>query len=382
MLDVVMKCWSPGVAGNSTRLRRQIELCNQLCLFCIVATLPYQLFYMLYDVAFYRPILLMSTLFVVICLVIMFLNHRRRYNAARNTLVAVLAVYLLLKTSFLGADSGVPLYYFALAGVLIFLFPHFTWQTYGVMMGGCGALYVIAHFVFASRSFTPIPAPWTDIMYGVSVTCVLVMLGVLLYLFRHQIEQAEDELTLTNQALLTLSSTDPLTGLANRRVMHETLKREWRRLTRKPNALSIIMCDVDHFKQFNDHYGHNAGDDCLRRIARVLEGAVSRSSDLVARFGGEEFVFILPGINEKHARHLGEKLCKAVRALDIPNAGTASGWVTISLGIASLDPANCPIQRTNTGEGLLNMADKALYRAKDNGRNRVEFLPYPRTDTR
>ncbi len=134
------------------------------------------------------------------------------------------------------------------------------------------------------------------------------------------------------------------------------------------------MCDVDHFKLFNDRYGHDGGDICLRQIATALQGVVSRPSDLVARYGGEEFALVLPGTDEEGARHLGEQLREAVQGLGIANADVGKGAVvTISVGVTSIDHF-----RSDGAGCLLKRADEALYQAKKNGRNQVVFLSYSR----
>ncbi|MGE5386561.1 MAG: diguanylate cyclase domain-containing protein [Betaproteobacteria bacterium] len=174
------------------------------------------------------------------------------------------------------------------------------------------------------------------------------------------------QLDAANQELVRLSSSDGLTGIPNRRYFDETLNREWRRSRRNSSALALIMCDVDHFKRFNDLYGHQTGDECLRRVARVLTQASDRGGDIPARYGGEEFSVILPDTSIDGAGIVAEKAREAVIALDIPHAQSPYGVVTISLGVASLIP-----DETGAPETLILAADQALYQAKHEGRNRV-----------
>ncbi len=164
--------------------------------------------------------------------------------------------------------------------------------------------------------------------------------------------------------------TDGLTGIANRWHFDDTLKREFFRLKRSRAPLSLIMLDIDHFKRFNDHYGHLAGDDCLRRIATALRTAVGRAPDFVARYGGEEFVVILPDTSTNGAITVAERLRRAVEALAIPHedSGTTT-HVTISLGLTIVHP-----NKIESPEKIVEMADEALYRAKGNGRNRIEVI--------
>lgn len=373
MLKVIKRLWSLGIAGSSVRLRRQIELCNQVALFGIVATVPYQVFYFFYDFSLYRGVFVANLIFMTVYLVVLLLNHNGRYRIARNMLLLNACSQLFFVTFFISADAGVHLFYFTLASILVFLFQSLHLLKYIAIMATLGMLYITAHFLFSQEvAVAPVPSPWIEIMYAGSVVGVLILSGVFLYLFRQHIDQTEDELTRNNDYLEALSTTDPLTGLANRRVLDETLEREWARLSRLPGALSAIMCDVDHFKLFNDRYGHASGDRCLQQIAVAMKGVLYRPSDLVVRYGGEEFALILPGTDKEGARYLGEKLREAVERLCIPNEGvSADACVTISVGVSSLDHFH------SEGPGrLLKSADLALYQAKFNGRNQVVFLPY------
>jgi len=169
-----------------------------------------------------------------------------------------------------------------------------------------------------------------------------------------------------NRALATLSITDGLTGLANRRHFDEVLRTECARATRTGQPLAVIMLDVDHFKKFNDRYGHQAGDACLVRVAQALAGGTRRASDLAARYGGEEFSVILPNTGAVDAHRIGEALRAAVEASGIGHAASPAGQVTISVGIAVR-----PAAGAGEPDALMRLADGALYRAKDGGRNRV-----------
>ena len=166
--------------------------------------------------------------------------------------------------------------------------------------------------------------------------------------------------------LRQLSFLDGLTGIPNRRRFDEVLALEWRRCGRSRLPLSVIMLDVDHFKLFNDRYGHQAGDDCLRTVSRVLAEHVLRPGDLVARFGGEEFVCLLPETDPEGAARVAERLRARLEAEAIPHAASpVADHVTISLGYAStFPPADEPPDR------ILEQADRALYAAKREGRNR------------
>ncbi len=172
--------------------------------------------------------------------------------------------------------------------------------------------------------------------------------------------------------LNALAMTDGLTGLANRRAFDEGLDREWRRTLREGTQLSLLLIDVDHFKQFNDHYGHQVGDDCLRAVAAALKSTVRRPGDIIARYGGEEIAIILPDTATDGAVELAWAVCKAVQNLGMSHRANedGKGIVTVSIGAAT---ALARIGGTmGMPAGLLQAADMALYKAKRNGRNRVE----------
>ena len=164
-----------------------------------------------------------------------------------------------------------------------------------------------------------------------------------------------------------LATRDGLTSVANRRCFDQTLNTEWRRATRESRALSLLMIDVDYFKFYNDTYGHQGGDDCLRRVAGAMSDVVKRSSDAVARYGGEEFAIILPATDPEGACIVAERIRAAVENLAMPHEKSeVADHVTVSIGVASaiVSTGGMPTQ-------LVGVADAALYRAKKEGRNRV-----------
>ena len=180
-----------------------------------------------------------------------------------------------------------------------------------------------------------------------------------------KVAERTDALAVANQRLELLSVTDPLTGIANRRRMDDVLEAEWRRALRDRSGMSIAMIDIDHFKLYNDHYGHPAGDRCLFLVADALRRNV-RHIDLVARYGGEEFAVILPGSDVVGARTVAERVCAAVVELNEPHALTECGFVTVSVGFAAVKPA-----KDLTVDLLIQLADEQLYLAKRDGRNQV-----------
>jgi diguanylate cyclase (GGDEF)-like protein len=164
-----------------------------------------------------------------------------------------------------------------------------------------------------------------------------------------------------------LLSTDAMTGIGNRRRFDDALDREWRRCGRSGQPLSLLMIDVDHFKAYNDHYGHQQGDDCLRRVARLLVDSVGRPGDLVARYGGEEFVCLLPEIDEDGARAVAAKFAAAIEQAAIPHPGAGlDGRLTISIGVATVTDLV-----THRPAEAVALADKLLYAAKRAGRDQI-----------
>ncbi|MBF0628820.1 MAG: diguanylate cyclase [Magnetococcales bacterium] len=175
-----------------------------------------------------------------------------------------------------------------------------------------------------------------------------------------------------NDLLKRLASIDGLTGIPNRRTLDEFLRQEWHRGLRHETRLSAMLIDVDYFKKFNDHHGHQAGDRCLRQIADVLTRALERKTDLVARYGGEEFACVLPETPLQGAIHTAQKIQQGVAALAIPHPRSeVAGIVTLSMGVVSITP-----QRGVEPEEILCAADRLLYTAKQEGRNRIEFAPH------
>lgn len=174
-----------------------------------------------------------------------------------------------------------------------------------------------------------------------------------------------------------LATKDGLTGLANRRIFDETLQTEWRRAARESKPLSLLMVDVDHFKGYNDHFGHQAGDECLKRIAEAMARSALRNSDLVARYGGEEFAIVLPDVGADGAELFGQRIRSAVEQLQMPSANPDGHVVTVSIGAATTAALT-----SVTPALLLGAADSALYQAKHGGRNRVVAVDLDVTNSR
>jgi len=197
-----------------------------------------------------------------------------------------------------------------------------------------------------------------------------------LRLANNQLEEAnidlEHKVQQRTKQLQLLSNLDGLTGIANRRKMDDYLHHEWKLALRNRHPLSLIILDIDFFKNYNDTYGHPAGDDCLKKIVKALSGSLKRSTDFAARYGGEEFVVILNNTAQTGAAEIADEIRKAVEDLHIPHASSpVSSSVTISLGISTL------VSFANTSlPGFIKSADEALYAAKQSGKNRCIAAVY------
>lgn len=193
-------------------------------------------------------------------------------------------------------------------------------------------------------------------------------LGRLAAVFNQAVAQIADR----DLRLEKLAMQDALTGLANRRTFDATLAREWQQSLRTRRPLSLVMIDVDHFKRYNDSYGHPAGDTCLQTVAIAIADAVRQSSDTAARYGGEEFAMILPDTDVMSAMRVAERLVRQITALAVPHAGASSGQLSISVGVAASNPEDRQAGMASA-QTLLDAADEALYRAKNAGRCRAVF---------
>ncbi|MFM7887524.1 MAG: diguanylate cyclase domain-containing protein [Pseudanabaena sp.] len=185
---------------------------------------------------------------------------------------------------------------------------------------------------------------------------------------RKQLEDANRRSAIVVKELQSLVSIDGLTQVANRRCLDEYLEQEFKRSSREKVPISLVLCDIDFFKNYNDNYGHQEGDLCLQAVAQAISKATNRPADLVARYGGEEFVIVLPNTDQEGAVNVAMKAIKLVRSLQLPHAySEAASYMTISCGVATLFPHQ-DIQSINL---LLKSADRALYIAKAEGRNCV-----------
>lgn len=203
-----------------------------------------------------------------------------------------------------------------------------------------------------------------------SVLTALAVYGFRSTLLQTRYAQSQKALREAHDRLEEMSFTDALTGVANRRRFNQALEVEWERATKLNHPLSLLLIDVDFFKNLNDRYGHQGGDRCLIEVAGALRSALVRSNDLLARYGGEEFAAILVDTDEEGANTVARRMQAAVRALKIRNETSLGEFATTSIGVATDTP-----HEEGSPALLIGAADRALYRAKQNGRNRIEYIP-------
>ena len=229
------------------------------------------------------------------------------------------------------------------------------------------ATHAAIYLIRAGQGLQHAPTwPGTEIALLLEGTLHAVGMGFVLLALTAERTSARATAGLRRQALV-----DGLTGVSNRRQLDTHLASEVRRASRNGTSLAVLLIDADHFKRFNDRYGHLEGDTCLRRLASCLSGFVRRPGDLVARFGGEEFVMVLPNTSPAGAVELAEGVREAVALMGIRHEDNSHGRVTVSVGIAT----TVPPPGTDSGEALMRSADKALYLAKESGRNTVRIAP-------
>jgi diguanylate cyclase (GGDEF)-like protein len=255
---------------------------------------------------------------------------------------------------------------------LFALMIHAGWQSGAAARNAASPRAIMMQSVIMS-----IPGLWWATMYGhgfvrIMVPFALLQISATLSIARScggmlkRTMLSEQRLSEANARLTALSATDALTGIGNRRAFDQALQSAWQQAARDGTDLALLLLDVDHFKSFNDRYGHPAGDGCLRLIGAVLAAGIRRPSDFAARYGGEEFVILLPATTEAGARELGELLGTMIEEAAMPHQGSLAGLVTVSIGAASMSPSP-----GDDSAALLALADRALYHAKQTGRARV-----------
>ena len=302
---------------------------------------------------------LLCPLLVVLGVAISVPGAQRWYTevvAVGVTLIGFVVIYM----AHLGAISGSS---YVLAGlVLVVLYGClFLGLLFNVAVTIAGIL-VAAHFITG----IVVGLPFDALYYS---TAILGGAAVIGGISAYNLEYALRTNFLETRVLNELAERDGMTGLYNRRIFDDYVERLWRQSRRESTGVAIIFVDIDFFKVYNDLYGHQAGDDCLKRIAKCIARGAKRPFDFAARYGGEEFVLVLYGPPEEYARGVPEQIRRDVLELGIPHAGSQAGkHVTVSVGLAMAKP-----ETSRSLAGAIQTADEALYQAKREGRNRVVF---------
>lgn len=304
------------------------------------------------------------------------LNARGRHAAARVVTLLTGDVLVAGMGITLGRDSGLGYYAAAAMVAPLIFYPGREWRTIGAF---CTLTLVsslaVDEWLLANGALAPLPSSIQRWFYAATHALSLVtVFAFVLYLYLES-RRFEDRLVAANEAMERLAETDGLTGVANRRELERTLQVEWGRALRGRHAIAVVMIDVDHFKQFNDRYGHAAGDGALAALAVAFGQGARRVYDLVGRYGGEEFLLVLPQSDAAGAAAAAERARQAVRALDIPHEPNGvPGRVSCSFGVAAMSPG-----AGGDPAELLRRADAALYAAKAAGRDRVAVAPAAET---
>ncbi|MES1940024.1 diguanylate cyclase/phosphodiesterase [Salinisphaera sp. T5B8] len=361
------RCWALGAPDSPPALRRRVMLVNQLAALGFVTTVPYQLFYGLTSLSYYAPVFASNIVIMAGYAWTLWANYCRRHDSARDFVVTVAMLHLVMVTWYVGRDLGVHLFYFTIVSILPLLFERAHTRTLAAL-----ALINVTLFWLCDRNFgfaearLVVPDAVLTVAFGFSAVAAVALISAFMTLFRYQIRFAEKKLTDSNLELARLSATDALTQLPNRRAVDAFLA-SWKK--KADAVVGVVLCDIDYFKLYNDHYGHLRGDEALASIGAALRSVTRRDFDLVARFGGEEFIILLPQADRAYIRDTVERLRAAVQALAIPHGYRPDGLavVTVSIGYSQFESAS------NEAEPCLaspiDAADKALYRAKDEGRN-------------
>jgi diguanylate cyclase (GGDEF)-like protein len=303
-------------------------------------------------------------------LVLTLVASYRATSMAYQFLLGVSALVVGLAGAAVGVQASLSgmSYYFAAQASWIFM----IWLVLGLLFRPAACLAWVVSIAYVAAALAQ-GLPTEEVIFESSMLLTVNLLGgYSCYKIEHSARLNFLESNMLNQ----LAQRDGLTGLFNRRSFDEYVTRIWRQSRREGVTVAFLLIDIDRFKSFNDLYGHQAGDDALKDVARVLADGGHRPLDLVARYGGEEFALILYGPSREYIRELPERLRKEVQELKIVHEGSDnSEYLTISIGVAIIYP-----DAERSIAGAIQMADEALYQAKENGRNRVVIVESGTTD--
>lgn len=312
-----------------------------------------------------------AALFIVFSIICAFIPKTHHFMHQYVVAPAItLLLYQLLVGSIAHADNESGLYAsynIVIAMIIAVNSLRLLWQK-SLLILVCSGLMAYATAFVNSWPIPLLPALHSFVLIGV------VLVNIAFFIERRErlsflnevlVEVKSHELSRINRHLITIAREDALSGLANRRAFDDTLVIEWDRARREEQPISLLFMDVDHFKLYNDTYGHSAGDDCLRQIASAIKKAVLRPADLTARYGGEEFVVLLPTTDGMGAEEVAERILRTVDSMAIPHKRSLVSYhVTVSIGICTLLPSD-----KNTIALFIENADAALYKAKTSGRH-------------
>ena len=339
-----------------------------------------------------HPILVVGDVLVIIGLIIsiLFLRKGNVSSAGMCTVFALMMIPML--HNFIGdwlfPNHVTTTRFFETLGMLCFLFIliiTYSINKWQIIVGTLLSVPIFLGHFFVLRIVIGVDIPYTYLLYILFPVTMGTTAFINLRLVNDAIEsliksknqmtewnrsleemvkQRTKELVESNKKLEAISNTDGLTGIGNRRYFDNALVTEWSHAQRTSSKLALIIGDVDWFKNYNDIYGHPAGDECLRLVAEAFKDNARRESDLVARYGGEEFAVVFPVITDDQVISFAEMLIQKVRALALPHSGSKFGYVTMSIGVAVITP-----KADQEVEDLVKAADAALYLAKNKGRN-------------
>ncbi len=290
-------------------------------------------------------------------LIVVLIMHMRKHLMLTTLLVSAFAVFSVSVLNILN-----PALFCLIAVVFSTFLGGFR---YGIISGVITVVYCAYFFSTPGQMFTYTSDNFSKIIVIlIAVSAMITMVGTL----KKQVDTRTQELELVNEQLRVLSTLDGLTGISNRRYFEELLAQEWKRSLRDKTPVSLLMIDIDFFKNYNDTYGHQAGDECLKQITDAFAHRVRRPGDFTARYGGEEFVILLANTPITGAVKVGEDVRQLIENLRIPHkTSQVSQYVTASIGIVSVVP-----NMYNDPVGFVKKADTALYSAKRSGRNRIQ----------
>lgn len=355
--------------GMAPELAHRVRLSNRVAVLVAVVLLPYLGFFAVLGQLGNAVVQVLG-----ICGLssVVALNALGRHGESRFLTLLIGNLLVLTMGMRLGRSSGIHFYGFAAVIAPLFFYSRREWRAIAGFVSLTGAIMLWGHIATGIQlPLNPLPAHLAEPFYILSAAGGLATTFAFVLYFYSESSRLADSLRRATEQMRLLSETDELTQLANRRKISALMSQEWSRAARGKYPLAVVMIDVDYFKSFNDLYGHLVGDVALARIGIALREATHRPYDLAGRFGGEEFLLLLPESDAAGAQCVAERARLAIEKLAIPHSDNrASPWLTCSFGVASLQPAH-----GGDPEMLQRLADDALYRAKELGRNQVVVAP-------